>query len=142
MASSDPVPVEVDAWVLRCIFNRSGILSRASKGEFTVRPKYPRKKPSPSKNPRHPKNSASRTWVYEDRDGNEIVTAHWWFCGDRRISPVDPKAIRIGQVRYVAYPEAEKKDPELRFPYVWQRRLYGLYRKITCLVFGPIAVVP
>src|SRR5262245_23568726 len=109
MASSDPVPIEVDAWVLRCIFNRSFMLSRQQLGEFTIRPKNPRKPPSrsnPAKYPHHPKDTASRTWVFVDSNGDEIVTAHWWFCGDRRISPVDPKAIRIGTVRYVEFPDS------------------------------------
>lgn len=138
----DPVPVEVDAWVLRCIFNRSFILAREARGEFTVRPKKPNKKPSPANNPRFPKDTAQRMWVYEDKDGNEIVSAHWWFCGNLRVSPVDPKAIRIGSVRYVGHPDPVKRDPELRFPRVWQRKLYGYYRKVRCFVFGPIAVIP
>jgi hypothetical protein len=139
---SDPVPVEVDAWVLRCIFNRSLIMARAARGEFTIRPKKPNKKPSPANNPRYPKDTLQRMWVYEDKDGNEIVTAHWWFLGEKRLSPIDPKAIRVGNVRYVEHPEPAKKNPEQRFRYVWQRRIYGLYRKIRCRVCGPVAVIP
>lgn len=140
--SPDPSIVEVDAWVLRCIFNRSFVLAREARGEFTVRPKKPRKKASPANNPRYPEGTLQRGWVYEDKDGNEIVSAHWWFHGDRRVSPVDPKAIRIGDVRYVEYPERLKKNPEERFTHTWQRKLYGRYRKIMCRVWGPIAVIP
>lgn len=128
--------------MLRCIFNRSHMLARHKRGEFKIRPKRPNKKPSPANNPRYPKGTVQRGWVFEDLDGNEIVSAHWWYLGDRRLSPVDPKAIRIGNVRYVEHPEPEKKNPELKFAQVWQRRLYGLFRKIKCFVFGPIAVIP
>src|SRR5215470_8064378 len=65
--------VEVNAWILRCIFNRSDVPQRISTGEFTLR-RNPRAKPS--KLPGHPVGTKSQhVWIH-NRLGTEVATAH------------------------------------------------------------------
>src|SRR5206468_150536 len=88
--------VEVNAWVLRCIFSESKILARQTAGEFTAVTTKSRL----SKKSWHPAGTRSEHWVYQDRNGIEIATAHCYVAPTGRVSLPDPKTVKIGDLRY------------------------------------------
>ena len=121
-------PVLVDAWALRCIFNKALIVANTAYGNLTMKPARPRKAPG------------SRHWVYLDKNGDEVATAH--FKERDVLDEPDPKTVTVGDVRYVIFPEDHKKNPENRlFNTRAARELYGCYRKVRCCLFGPLAVL-
>lgn len=132
--------VEVNAWVLRCIFNRSNIAQRIDAGEFTL---VRRSKAKPSKLPNHPTGTKSQHVWINDLSGTEIATAHFYEGPTgQRVTPLDPKTIKIGNLRYTIHPVREIANPEHRLPFRWMQKAYGwIRRKIICPVFGPIDVL-
>lgn len=136
MSNLSPNQVEVNAWTLRCIFNQSHIPERIAAGEFTV---TLRTKANLSKMPNHPKDTRSQhMWIY-DQSGVEVASAHQYICPMGPVTPLDPKAIKIGTTRYVIDPDRLKANPEHRLQHVWMRKVYGwIRRNIICPVFGPI----
>jgi hypothetical protein len=132
--------IEVNAWTLRCIFNQSRIPDRIATTEFTT---IPRQKAKPSQMPNHPKNTRSQhLWIY-DQTGEEIASAHYYVSPTGPVTPLDPKAIKIGGIRYVIHPNPLIANPEHALPFVWMRKVYGwIRRKIICPAFGPLDVLP
>jgi hypothetical protein len=121
------------------MFNESDIIARHAAGEFT----RVTTKSRPSKNPNHPKNTRSEHLVYRNQDGDEVVTAHYYVCSTGPVSPIDPKTLKIGDLRYTIAPDTSVANPEHKLPFVWMRRCYGwVQKKIICPVFGPLAVLP
>jgi hypothetical protein len=131
--------IEVNAWTLRCMFNESNIIARHAAGEFT----RATTKSRPSKNPNHPKDTRSEHVVYRDEGGDEVATAHCYTCPTGPVSPIDPKTLKIGDLRYTIHPDTAVANPEHKLPFVWMRKCYGWVRRnIICPVFGPLAVLP
>jgi hypothetical protein len=131
---------EVNAWTLRCMFNRSNIVERYEAGEFTA---TPRRKSNPSKWPNHPKDTRSYYFTFRDKDGNEVATAHRYICPEGPVTPFDPKTLKIGALRYTLHPDPGQANPEENLPFKWMKRCYGWVRRnIICPVFGPLAVLP
>src|SRR5712692_5080677 len=136
---ADPTVVEVNAWALRCMFNESNIVLRHATGEFT----RVTTKSRPSKNPEHPKNTKSEHLEYRDKNGNEVATAHYFVCPTVWESPIDPKTLKIGDLRYTIHPDRFIANPEHKLPFTWMKKCYGwVRRKIICPIFGPVAVLP
>jgi len=131
--------VEVNAWTLRCMFNWSHIVGRHQAGEFQ---RFPSGKGNPSKKPNHPKDTRSQHLVYKDKNGDEVATAHHYVCPIGPVTEVDPKTLKIGDLRYTIHPDTNIANPENNLPFVWMRKLYGRAMKIICRVFGPVAVLP
>ena len=137
---ADYTVVEINAWDLRCIFNQSNMTQRIDTGEFTL---VRRPKAKPSKNPNHPAGTKSQHVTINDQHGTEVATAHFFESPAGPVTPLDPKTIKIGDIRYVIHPERLLANPEHRLPFIWMQKAYGwVRRKIICPVFGPIAVVP
>jgi hypothetical protein len=131
---------EVNAWTLRCIFNQSRLEERITAGEFTI---VSKRKASISKNPQYPPNTKSQMIWIQDQNGTEVATAHYFVCPAGPVTPLDPKTIKIGSIRYIIAPERLRAYPEEHLPYIWMRKVYGwVRRKIICPVFGPLDVVP
>src|SRR5437870_5195319 len=107
-----PHRLDVDAWTLRCIFNKSRIIRRADAGEFKVI-----RKPSPnlSARPGHPKDTRSHWVTFLDAGGQEIASAHHYVCPTGWVTEPDPKALLIGKIRYVEHPDRAVKNPEERY---------------------------
>ena len=134
--------VLVDAWDLRCIFNHSRLVARVKSGELVSALKYPRKKPGPKRR-QDPPGTVNQAFIYSDHHGNEVASVHYWHLNGVPVSPVDPKAIRIGPKRFVIFPDDETANPEKKwFMSVIGRKAYGFFRKMKCFVFGPLATVP
>ena len=93
--------------------------------------------------PNHPKNTRSQhLWIY-DQTGEEIASAHYYVSPTGPVTPLDPKAIKIGGIRYVIHPNPLIANPEHALPFVWMRKVYGwIRRKIICPAFGPLDVLP
>jgi len=128
--------VEVNAWVLRCMFNQSHIPRRIEAGEFIL---VPRPKAKPSKLPNHPKDTISQHVWIRDQSGIEVGTAHYYTCPSGPVTPLDPKTLKIGSLRYTIHPDARVANPEHELPYLWMRKVYGwVRRKVICPVFGPL----
>ena len=131
--------VEVNAWTLRCMFSESAIHTRHATGEFSL----VTTKSRPSKNKNHPKDTRSEHLQYRNQDGDEIATAHHYVCPTGPVSQIDPKTLKIGNLRYTIHPDTLVANPEHRLPYIWMRKCYGwVRRKIICPVFGPLAILP
>jgi hypothetical protein len=78
-----------------------------------------------------------------DRSGTEVATAHLYEGPTGPVTPLDPKTIKIGNIRYQIHPDPVVANPEHRLPFIWMQKAYGwVRRKIICPVFGPIAVLP
>lgn len=121
------------------MFNESHIIARHEKGEF-VRITT---KSRPSKTPNHPKDTRSEHVEYRNKDGNEVATAHHYVCPTGDVTLIDPKTLKIGDIRYTIHSDTAIANPENKFPFVWMRKCYGwVRRKIICPVFGPLAVLP
>lgn len=131
--------IEVNAWILRCMFNESRIEERRARQEFVRQTTKSR----PSKRPNHPKDTRSEFLMYRNRNGEEVATAHHYVCPSGDVTRPDPKSLTIGGIRYVIHPETPKANPENKLPFVWMRKCYGWVRRnIICPVFGPLAVLP
>ena len=131
--------VEVSAWTLRCMFGESNIVERHARGEFT----RVTTKSRPSKNTNHPKNTRSEYLQFRNKDGDEVATAHYYVCPTGPVSPVDPKTLKIGDLRYTIHPVPLVANPEHRLPFIWMRKCYGWVRRnIICPFFGPLATLP
>ena len=131
--------VEVSAWTLRCMFNESHIVARHAAEEFT----RVVTKSRTSKNSDHPQDTRSEHLQYRNRDGDEVATAHWYVCPTGPVSQIDPKTLKIGDLRYTIYPDTAAANPEHKLPFVWMRICYGWVRRnIICPAFGPRAVLP
>jgi hypothetical protein len=137
---ADYTIVEVNAWVLRCMFNRSNIAQRIAAGEFNL---VPSPKAKLSKKPNHPQNTRSQhVWIY-DQNGVEVASAHYYICPTGPVTPLDPKTLKIGLLRYTVNPDTAIANPEHGLKYVWMRKVYGwIQRNIVCPVFGPLDVLP
>lgn len=132
--------VEVNAWTLRCMFNRSNIPQRIEAREFTL---VPRPKAKLSTKPNHPKDTRSQHVFVHDQSGVEVATAHYYVCPTGPVTPLDPKTLKIRDIRYVINPDQNVANPENRLPYIWMRRVYGWVRRtIICPVFGPRDILP
>lgn len=128
--------VEVNAWSLRCIFNHSNIAQRIADGEFTL---VRRPKANLSKMPNHPAGTRSQHVWINDLSGTEVATAHFYEGPSGPVTPLDPKTIKIRNLRYVVHPDKKIANPEHRLPFKWMRKTYGwIRRKLICPVFGPI----
>ncbi len=137
---TDFTEVFVNAWELRCIFNHSRIAQRLAIGEFT---QETGKKANLSKQPNHPQGTRSQMVYIFDATGDELVTAHHYVCRSGPVTPLDPKAIKIGKIRYIIHSDRVMANPEHRLPCVWMRKIYGwIQRKIICPIFGPIDLLP
>ena len=122
------------------MFNQSSIIGRIEAGEFTL---VPRPKANLSKKPNHPKDTRSQHLVIQDQNGDEIGTAHYYVCPAGPVTEIDPKTLKIGNLRYTVNPEPAVANPESQLPFVWMRKCYGWVRRnIICPVFGPLAVLP
>lgn len=136
----DYTVVEINAWTLRCMFNQSRIPQRIDAGEFKI---IPRPRASRSKNPNHPKDTKSQHVFIHNQSGVEVATAHYYVSPNGPITPLDPKTIKIGGLRYVVNPDPKIANPEHKLPFIWMRKVYGwIRRKIVCPVFGPLDVLP
>jgi hypothetical protein len=130
---------EVNAWELRCMFNKSHIVARHAAGEFTMEATKSR----PSKKPNHPEGTRSEHLVFRDRNGDEVATAHCYTCPTGPLSTPDPKTLKIGDLRYTIHPNPMIANPEHWLPFLWMKKCYGWVRRnIICPVFGPVAVLP
>lgn len=122
------------------MFNESNIIDRIEAKEFTL---VPRPKANLSKKPNHPKDTRSQHVVIQDQIGDEIATAHYYVCPTGPVTPLDPKTLKIGDVRYVIHADLAVANPENKLPFVWMRKCYGWVRRnIICPIFGPRAVLP
>ena len=74
---------------------------------------------------------------YFDSNDNEVATVQYWHIDGVPVSPIDPKAITVGVQRYVIFHDDLAANPENCYKQVWQRKIYGLYMKVKCFVFGP-----
>ena len=94
-----------------------------------------------------PKNSrkkpGSRTWVYRDKNGDEVATVHFKDDNGAPLAEPDPKTITVGNRRYIIHDERLKANPEERyFKSVKWRKRYGCFRKLRCCQTGPLVTVP
>ena len=91
----------------------------------------------------HPQHTRSEHVVFEDNRGNEVATAHYFVGPSGPVSPLDPKTLKIGQIRYVIHPNQSVANPERRLPFIWMRKCYGwVRRRVICPVLGPLSVLP
>lgn len=121
------------------MFNASNIQERHAAGELN----RTSTKSRPSKNSNHPKDTRSEHLLYRNGNGDEVATAHYYVCPGHDVSPIDPKTLTIGNLRYIVHPDRFVRNPEDRLPYVWMRKCYGwARRKIICPFFGPRAILP
>jgi len=81
-------------------------------------------------------------WI-NDQSGTEVATAHFYEGPAGFVTPLDPKTIKIRNLRYTIHPKQEIANPEHRLPFKWMRKVYGwIRRNIICPVFGPLDVLP
>lgn len=121
------------------MFNRSRIPQRIAAGEFTTIPS----KTKSSKLPNHPKDTKSQHIRISDQSGVEVATAHYYVCPSGPVTPLDPKTLKIGVIRYTIDPIPDRANPEHRLWFIWMRKVYGwIRRRIICPVFGPLDVLP
>ena len=73
---TDHIPKEVDAWVIRCDFNRSRIVKRVANGEF----KLVVAKSKPSKSAYLPKDTKNEHIRIYDQTDIEVASAPISFC--------------------------------------------------------------
>jgi hypothetical protein len=128
--------VRVNAWTLRCIFNQSKIVDRHAVGEFTAileKSGLPKTRPPGTK---------SEQWLYQDRNGNEVAKAHRYVIPTGVPTPLDPKSVKIGNLRYQLHVGRMRANPERWLWFVGLKKCYGWIERKRCAMFGAIAVVP
>ena len=97
------------------MFNQSNIIARHQAGEFTL---VPRPKANPSKRPNHPKDTKSQHVVFQDKNGDEVATGHYYLCPTGPVTDIDPKTLKIGNLRYTVCPNPKDANPDTSVPYV------------------------
>src|SRR5262245_50945427 len=132
--------VDVDAWKLRCIFNRSMLVARVAAGELVATPKT---KGNPSSRPYDPPGTKSQMFLYRDSNGDEVATVHFYHVNGKPRSEPDPKTVTVGKRRYVIYSEALKAEPERKWlkSEKWLTP-YRCMRRLQCCLFGALDSVP
>jgi hypothetical protein len=91
------VRVDTDAWVLRCIFNRSMLVARVAAGELIAAPKN---KGNPSPRPYDPPGTKGQMFFYRDSNGDEVATVHFYHLNGKPRSEPDPKTVTVGGKRF------------------------------------------
>jgi len=139
-------------WTLKCLLNRSDILSRIANGELVPL----RTEPSTS--------SVQVYYGYQTESGPSLITKlHWHLNPDgSQKSPKDPKQIYVETHGIDYHPHKGGRwwnrlfrEPETEIARWWQdlwmvpkdnkevlkhfRLAYGAWRKFKCAWFGPIA---
>ena len=132
-------PVRVDVWELRCHFLKARYLRRLKHGEFTVARGKPR--------PAHPKYGLGpggvSLSVYYYIGVQQVAEVHHLERADGSLGgsgKPDPKMVIHGGIEYrrISGSDDTLREPELRYEQIWQRRLYGLWRKLRCFFLGPM----
>ena len=120
------------------------MVERLAAGEFTVQRKRPNRQPTPSTRSQDPDGAVNEGFLYLDSDGNEIATVNYYHLNGIPLSPVDPKAIRVGTKRYVIHASDLDANPEKRmFPGSLSDQIrYGCLRRLGCCLHGPIERIP
>ena len=121
VAPTSPVDIRVDAWLLRCLFNREGIARRPEFTPSVIRSTVARPEAGQAAG------ALSQMVRYLDAAGREVAKAHRSLLPGGELGAggqADPKSLAIGGW---GIPE-------------WAQRLlkraYGVWRKLLCLIAG------
>ncbi len=129
-----PIVKRVDAWELRCRFNRARYVQMVQRGELIA--KLDRTNPSRS----GPPNTFHQQWYYiHPVSGDQMARVSQFVYADGTIArPPDPKFLFLHGIHYHLHTgPPENKSPELRLPGQWLRAIYKFWRKrIKCPLLG------
>ena len=128
--------IRVDAWEMRCRFNKARYWERAQRGELDA--VLDRRNPATTGGP---PNSIQEQWfIYEPNNGPQLARISRFLDQDgNEIRSADPKDLVVDGIRYRQHSgqDRRKREPEYRYKYVWQRKLYGFWRRrVKCPLLG------
>ena len=129
--------VRVDAWHLRCLLKRSGYLERVRSGDIET--EIRREQPARSQYKQPPGSVSQEVYYYDGLE--QVAKVHQFVLPDGTIGASglpNPKRLRIDGVTYRIHQgdDPVQREPELRYKHVWQRKLYGRWRKLKCWLIG------
>ena len=129
--------IRVDAWTLRCYFNRAQYRQKSLTGEISTREA---RRGSPPKALGYA--ASVETYYLEKGTGIELARTHHYELADgSMVGRPDPKALYLNGQRYRLHrgsgPGADLlRDPEKRFRRLWMKKTYAYWRKLRCALFG------
>ncbi len=136
-----PISLTVDAWELRCRFNKGRYWERLQANEFNMRTK------SKQANPAYrlgPGGLSQEVYYIHRTTGIQIARMHQLVKADGTLGgggKPDPKELLIDSTLYHLHSGSGiagdiKRDPSLRYNAAWLQWVYKLWRKIKCLQLG------
>ena len=136
-----PLPlIRVDAWTLRCIFNKRRYIERQHAGEFVFKEKP---KPVTEAHRLPPEFKLTVEWFYFDsQTGVKVAHGHYYEKVDGSKTHLDPKGLRVGGQKYGMYEGNSwwaytRRDPTCRMKR--HGLIYTAYvrlRRFTCDRWG------
>ena len=136
-STKNPVTRRVDAWTLRCLFNRLRLWERAVAGELDIEPD---RDGSPHSESGQPGGTRSRQ-AYYYQGSVEVARVHMYVLPNGTLGGggrPDPKMVCVDGIRYQLHrgPDEAMRSPELRFENELTRRIYKAWRRIKCWMTG------
>lgn len=130
--------VPVDAWTLRCLYNKSDYAARIASKDFTVLLRETGK----------PRNGSITVQEYYGLAAGRVLMLRlqWFedeFGGIFRSGLKDPKQMYLEGFDYHLHSgntrlERVRREPEKALPTVWLQKKYGVWRTYKCDRWGPV----
>jgi hypothetical protein len=132
-----PIERRVDAWEMRCRFNRARYWQRLQSGEFLARSKSRPARPTSGQ----PPGITSEEVYYIDRQTNTtLARVHQYVLPGGGLGAggkPDPKFVRLDDIEYHLHPGGgAHSDPSLNYPEGYARWAYVVWRRVKCLLIG------
>ena len=130
-----PTPVRIDAWEMRCRFNRGRFYERVLAGELVAGQKADRHPAPPASG--QPHCTRSQEVIYYDSTGRQVARVHQYLRPDGALGgsgKPDPKRLLQNGVLY-ALTKGGAADPEFAPPFLVVRLwCWRIYTRIRCLL--------
>jgi hypothetical protein len=132
--------VRVDLWELRCHYKKAHYPQRIAQNEFREERGKPRT--AHQKYNLGPGGVSITVYYYDRITKDQLLEVHRLERSDGTLGhrKPDPKIVVHNGVIYRRHGGSDDilREPELRYRWIWQRKIYGLWRKARCFFFGPM----
>jgi len=128
--------MRIDAWEMRCRFNRALYYEKVLTGELVAILNHT----NPSR--KGPPNTVHKEYYYRlTPNGDNLARVSQFVNPDGTLAAgrlPDPKELFLNGIQYYLHPGPPyKKEPQLRLPFQWMQRAYVYWRKkIKCPWLG------
>ncbi len=142
MTASTVPTHRVDVWELRCHYKKGQYPQRVAAQEFSL--ERSRANPAHKKYNLGPGGLSVTHYYYDKTTNQQVLEVHRLEYADGSLGhrEPDPKLVLHDGVLYkrVGGSDNTLREPELKYPRLWQRRMYGCWRKLRCFFLGPRTV--